>query len=44
VVAISGPGLDDNQSGVDESQMPMGFAVPYKKGSRQVRNLWHEPF
>jgi hypothetical protein len=29
---------------IDDSAMPSGFAVPYKKGSRQVRNLWHEPF
>jgi len=41
VVAFSGPGLQDNQRGIDETQMPSGFIVPYKKGSRHVRNLSH---
>jgi len=40
VVAISGEGT----AGIDESQFPMGFMAPYKKGSRTVRNLWHQPF
>jgi len=40
VVAISG----DGTAGIDESQLPMGFMAPYKKGSRTVRNLWHQPF
>jgi len=40
VIAISGEGT----AGIDESQLPMGFEVPYKKGSRTVRNLWHQPF
>jgi hypothetical protein len=40
VVAISGEGT----AGIDESQLPMGFEAPYKKGSRTVRNLWHQPF
>jgi hypothetical protein len=42
VNAISGPGLEGG--GIDESAFPSGFNVPYKQGSRQVRNLWHEPF
>jgi len=40
VVAISGEGT----AGIDESQLPMGFSAPYAKGSRTVRNLWHQPF
>lgn len=42
VNAISGPGLEGG--GIDEGAFPSGFAAPYKQGSRQVRNLWHEPF
>jgi len=40
--ALSGPGLGGG--GIDESAFPSGFIVPYAKGSRQVRNLWHLPF
>ena len=40
VVAISGEGTE----GIDESQLPSGFIAPYAKGSRTVRNLWHQPF
>jgi hypothetical protein len=41
VVAISGPGLGEEYRGIDETAMPSGFVVPYKRGSRQVRNLSH---
>ena len=37
VSVLSGPGLDD-------SAFPSGFMAPYGRGSRQVRNLWHQPF
>jgi hypothetical protein len=30
--------------GIDETAFPSGFNVPYRRGSRQVRNLWHLPF
>jgi hypothetical protein len=42
VDAISGPGLDGG--GIDESAFPSGFMTPHRRGNRQVRNLWHEPF
>ena len=40
---ISGPGLGVS-GGIDDSAMPSGFMAPYGRGSRQVRNLWHQPF
>ena len=43
VVAVSGPGLGAS-GGIDDSAMPSGFMAPYRRGSRQVRNLWHLPF
>ena len=43
VTAVSGPGLGVS-GGIDDSAMPSGFIVPYGRGSRQVRNLWHLPF
>ena len=30
--------------GIDDEALPSGFLAPYKKGSRQVRNLWHIHF
>ncbi len=44
VIAFSGPGLGEGGGGIDDTAMPSGFMVPYKRGSSQVRNLWHEPF
>ena len=44
VIAFSGPGLGEESGGIDDSAMPSGFMAPYKRGSRQVRNLWHQPF
>jgi len=43
VEVISGPGLGVS-GGIDDSAMPSGFMAPYGRGSRQVRNLWHQPF
>jgi hypothetical protein len=43
VTVVSGPGLGAS-GGIDDSAMPSGFIVPYGRGSRQVRNLWHQPF
>jgi hypothetical protein len=43
VVTVSGPGLGVS-GGIDDSAMPSGFMAPYRRGSRQVRNLWHLPF
>jgi hypothetical protein len=43
VVLISGPGLGAS-GGIDDEAMPSGFMAPYRRGSRQVRNLWHLPF
>jgi hypothetical protein len=40
VNAISGSA----DSGIDETQFMSGYNVPYRKGSRMVRNLWHQPF
>jgi hypothetical protein len=31
-------------SGIDDTALPSGYAAPYRKGSRAVRNLWHLPF
>jgi hypothetical protein len=44
VIAFSGPGLDEYDTGIDDSAMPSSFQAPYKNGSRQIRSLWHEPF
>lgn len=41
VIVISGPGLGEEYKTIDETAMPSGFMVPYKRGSRQVRNLSH---
>ena len=41
VIVISGPGLGEEYKAIDETAMPSGFVVPYKRGSRQVRNLSH---
>ncbi len=30
--------------GIDDTAMPSGYMAPHKKGSRGVRNLWHQPF
>ena len=30
--------------GIDDEALPSGFIAPYKKGSRQVRNLGHIDF
>lgn len=30
--------------GINDEAMPSGYIVPYKKGSRQVRNLTHIDF
>ena len=30
--------------GINDEAMPSGYLAPYKKGSRQVRNLWHIDF
>lgn len=43
VTLISGPGLGAS-GGIDDEAMPSGFMAPYRRGSRQVRNLWHLPF
>ena len=43
VVTVSGPGFGVS-GGIDYSAMPSGFMAPYRRGSRQVRNLWHLPF
>ena len=34
----------DDTRGIDESAFPSGYAVPHRRGSRMVRNLWHIPF
>ena len=36
--------LSDDTGGLDDAAMPSGYAAPYRRGSRQVRNLWHIPF
>jgi hypothetical protein len=36
--------LWDEKGGLDDAAMPSGYAAPYRRGSRQVRNLWHIPF
>ena len=43
VTLISGPGLGAT-GGINDEAMPSGFMAPYRRGSRQVRNLWHLPF
>jgi hypothetical protein len=40
VDAISGPA----DHGIDDSAFPSGYAMPHGRGSRAVRNLWHQPF
>ena len=30
--------------GIDDELMPTAYLAPYKRGSRQVRNLWHIDF
>ena len=44
VIAFSGPGLGEESGVIDDSAMPSGFMAPYRRGSRQVRNLWHLQF
>ena len=39
--AVYGPDLP---GGIDQEMLPSGFIAPYKKGSRQVRNLGHIDF
>ncbi len=34
----------DDTGGIDDTAMPSGYAAPYQRGSRLVRNLWHLPF
>jgi hypothetical protein len=34
----------DDAGGIDDAALPSGFAAPYQRGSRLVRNLWHIPF
>jgi hypothetical protein len=34
----------DDTGGIDETALPSGFTAPQRRGSRQVRNLWHIPF
>jgi hypothetical protein len=36
--------LLDDTGGIDDTALPSGFAAPYQRGSRAVRNLWHIPF
>ncbi len=36
--------LLDDTGGIDDAALPSGFAAPYQRGSRAVRNLWHIPF
>jgi hypothetical protein len=39
--AVFGPDLP---GGISDEELPSGFIAPYKKGSRQVRNLGHIDF
>jgi hypothetical protein len=39
--AVFGPDLP---GGINDEELPSGFIVPYRKGSRQVRNLGHIDF
>jgi hypothetical protein len=43
VVMISGPGLEAT-GGIDDSAFPSGFEAPYRRGSRQIRSLFHAYF
>jgi len=36
--------LFDDTGALNDEAMPSGYAAPYRRGSRQVRNLWHIPF
>ena len=34
----------DDRGGIDDTALPSGYAAPYRRGTRLVRNLWHIPF
>jgi hypothetical protein len=34
----------DDAGGIDDTALPSGYAAPYRRGGRLVRNLWHLPF
>jgi hypothetical protein len=36
--------LSGGTSGIDDTAFPSGYMAPHRRGSRQVRNLWHQPF
>ena len=36
--------LSGGTSGIDDSAFPSGYMAPHRRGSRGVRNLWHQPF
>ena len=38
---VFGPDLP---GGINDEELPSGFITPYRKGSRQVRNLGHIDF
>jgi hypothetical protein len=43
VYVVSGPGLGATGE-IDDSALPSGFEAPYRRGSRQIRSLFHAFF